>query len=119
VIEAYMSAQKDALETEREPVPLHLRNAPTGLMKRLGYGQGYQYAHNFESGRAEDMECLPENLRGRRYYKPEGSRQSIKSKMFESGSSAKSGGAEGGAAPARVSPPSTLTPLYKSKKDSP
>ncbi|HYV04148.1 MAG TPA: replication-associated recombination protein A [Blastocatellia bacterium] len=70
VIETYGAAQKDALETEREPVPLHLRNAPTGLMKGLGYGEGYKYAHSFESGRAEDMECLPEGLRGRKYYKP-------------------------------------------------
>jgi putative ATPase len=70
VIEAYMSARKDALETEREPVPIHLRNAPTSLMKSLGYGEGYQYAHNYESGRAEEMECLPEGLRGRRYYNP-------------------------------------------------
>ncbi|HMG37390.1 MAG TPA: replication-associated recombination protein A [Blastocatellia bacterium] len=68
VLEAYGAAQKDALETEREPVPLHLRNASTSLMKRLGYGQGYQYAHEFESGRAEEMDCLPENLRGRKYY---------------------------------------------------
>lgn len=68
VLEAYGVASKDALETEREPVPLHLRNAPTGLMKGLGYGQGYQYAHDFESGRAEDMQCLPDNLRGRKYY---------------------------------------------------
>ena len=70
VISAYGAAQKDALETERQPVPLHLRNAPTSLMKQLGYGQGYQYAHDFESGRAEQMDCLPENLRGRKYYKP-------------------------------------------------
>jgi putative ATPase len=70
VIEAYISAQRDALDTEREPVPMHLRNASTSLMKRLGYGEGYQYAHRFESGRAEDMECLPEGLRGRKYYKP-------------------------------------------------
>jgi putative ATPase len=70
VIEAYISAQRDALETEREPVPMHLRNAATSLMKRLGYGEGYQYAHRYESGRAEDMECLPEGLRGRKYYKP-------------------------------------------------
>jgi putative ATPase len=69
VLEAYGSAQKDALETEREPVPLHLRNAPTSLMKTLGYGQGYQYAHDFESGKAEDMSCLPDNLAGRKYYK--------------------------------------------------
>ena len=70
VIEAYISAQKDALETERQPVPLHLRNAATSLMKQVGYGKGYQYAHMFESGRAEEMECLPEGLRGRKYYKP-------------------------------------------------
>lgn len=70
VIEAYISAQRDALDTEREPVPMHLRNAATSLMKGLGYGEGYQYAHRFESGRAEDMECLPEGLRGRKYYKP-------------------------------------------------
>ncbi|MEW6207038.1 MAG: replication-associated recombination protein A [Acidobacteriota bacterium] len=72
VLEAYMSAQKDALETVREPVPLHLRNAPTSLMKQLGYGAGYKYAHDYESRRAGDMECLPENLRGRRYYKESG-----------------------------------------------
>lgn len=70
VLETYGAAQKDALETEREPVPLHLRNATTGLMKGLGYGDGYKYAHQFEGGRAEDMECLPEGLRGRKYYKP-------------------------------------------------
>lgn len=70
VLETYGAAMKDALETEREPVPLHLRNAATGLMKRFGYGEGYQYAHDFESGKAEDMECLPEALRGRKYYRP-------------------------------------------------
>jgi putative ATPase len=69
VLEAYGAAQKDALETEREPVPLHLRNAPTWLMKKLGYGRGYQYAHDYESGKAEDMSCLPNNLAGRKYYK--------------------------------------------------
>lgn len=70
IIVAYTAAQKDAIETEQHPVPLHLRNAPTGLMKGLGYGKGYQYAHDFESGRAEEMECLPEALRGRKYFKP-------------------------------------------------
>ena len=70
VLEAYSAARKDALETEREPVPLHLRNAPTPLMKQLGYGHGYQYAHSFDSGRAEEMDCLPEGLRGRKYYEP-------------------------------------------------
>ncbi|MGH9761376.1 MAG: replication-associated recombination protein A [Blastocatellia bacterium] len=70
VLEAYMAARTDALESESEPVPLHLRNAPTSLMKQLGYGKGYQYAHEFESGRAEEMECLPKNLRGKKYYNP-------------------------------------------------
>ena len=70
VLATYMAAQKDAVETEREPVPLHLRNAATGLMKRFGYGEGYQYAHEFESGKAEDMDCLPEGLKGRKYYEP-------------------------------------------------
>ena len=72
VLETYGAAAKDALETEREPVPLHLRNAATGLMKHFGYGEGYQYAHDFDSGRAEDMDCLPEGLRGRKYYRPSG-----------------------------------------------
>lgn len=70
VVVAYTEAQQDALETEQYPVPLHLRNAATGLMKNLGYGRDYQYAHDFESGRAEEMECLPEPLRGRKYYHP-------------------------------------------------
>jgi putative ATPase len=52
-----------------EPVPLHLRNAPTSLMKQFGYGEGYQYAHDVEEGVA-DMECLPDNLRGREFYHP-------------------------------------------------
>jgi len=70
VLSTYMAAAKDAVETEREPVPLHLRNATTGLMRGLGYGEGYQYAHEFESGKAEDMDCLPEGLKGRKYYEP-------------------------------------------------
>jgi putative ATPase len=69
VITAYLAAAEDALETEREGVPLHLRNAPTSLMKKLGYGGGYKYAHDYESGKA-DMECLPKSLLGRKYYKP-------------------------------------------------
>jgi putative ATPase len=52
-----------------EPVPLHLRNAPTRLMKEFGYGEGYQYAHDVEEGVA-DMDCMPENLRGREFYHP-------------------------------------------------
>ncbi|GGH12763.1 replication-associated recombination protein A [Silvibacterium dinghuense] len=60
----------DEIEHNRaEPVPLHLRNAPTGLMKTLGYGHGYKYAHD-EAGKVADMECLPDRLRGRRWYHP-------------------------------------------------
>ena len=54
-----------------EPVPLHLRNAPTPLMEQFGYGKGYQYAHDVEGGVA-DMECMPDNLRGREFYHPRG-----------------------------------------------
>jgi len=70
VLTTYGAAMKDAVDTEREPVPLHLRNAATGLMKRFGYGEGYEYAHEFDSGKAENMECLPESLKGRKYYTP-------------------------------------------------
>jgi putative ATPase len=66
---AYEAVQQDVEQTTAEPVPLHLRNAPTGLMKGLGYGQGYQYAHDVE-GKVADMQCLPDNLRGRIYYHP-------------------------------------------------
>jgi len=66
---AYGEASRDALETRAEPVPLWIRNAPTGLMKDLGYGRGYRYAHDEQEGVA-GMECLPEGLVGRRYYRP-------------------------------------------------
>lgn len=69
VYQAYESAKRDALTMLDEPVPLVIRNAPTGLMKDLGYGDGYVYAHDVE-GKVADMECLPESLRGRRYYHP-------------------------------------------------
>lgn len=68
VLRAYSAAQQDALENIREPVPLHLRNAPTELMKRLGYGREYKYAHDYTPDDPEgQMECLPESLKGRRY----------------------------------------------------
>jgi putative ATPase len=54
-----------------EPVPLHLRNAPTRLMKSLGYGEGYRYAHD-EPDAVSGMDCLPPRLAGRRYYEPTG-----------------------------------------------
>ncbi len=66
---AYSRALADARETRNEPVPLHLRNAVTGLMRDLGYGRGYRYAHEFERHSVE-QEHLPESLRGRQYYEP-------------------------------------------------
>ena len=66
---AYMQAARDANEHIAEPVPLQIRNAPTKLMKELDYGKGYIYAHDTED-KIADMECLPDNLRGREYYHP-------------------------------------------------
>jgi putative ATPase len=66
---AYGEAARDALETRAEPVPLWIRNAPTGLMKQLGYAKGYRYAHDEAEG-VSGMECLPPGLAGRRYYRP-------------------------------------------------
>jgi putative ATPase len=71
VYTAYAEALSDIEKTVAEPVPIHLRNAPTRLMKELDYGKDYQYAHDVE-GRVADMECLPPSLAGRRYYKPTG-----------------------------------------------
>jgi len=68
---AYRRAAADARETEAEPVPLHLRNAPTGLMKELGYGKGYEYAHDREDAIVAQTH-LPESLEGRVYYEPTG-----------------------------------------------
>jgi len=66
---AYGAVKRAVEETAADPVPLHLRNAPTRLMKELGYGDGYKYAHDFEE-KVTDMECLPENLKGRQWYYP-------------------------------------------------
>ena len=66
---AYNEARADVDGAPAEPVPLHIRNAPTGLMKDLGYGKGYQYAHDAPDARV-DQEHLPESLRGRQYYRP-------------------------------------------------
>jgi putative ATPase len=66
---AYMEASRDAQETMAEPVPLVIRNAPTKLMKNLGYGAGYQYAHNYAE-KLTNMQCLPEGLTGHVYYRP-------------------------------------------------
>ena len=81
---AYSEVLGDVERTAAEPVPLHLRNAPTGLMKGLGYGQGYQYAHDVE-GKVADMQCLPDNLRDRVYYAPtdEGVEKRIRERLQE------------------------------------
>ncbi len=67
VMRAYSAAAADAMETAREPVPLHLRNAVTPLMRHIGYGQGYRYVHEDPEAR-DEMECLPTQLRDRRYF---------------------------------------------------
>jgi putative ATPase len=81
---AYGNVLKDVEQTAADAVPLHLRNAPTSLMKGLGYGQGYQYAHDLES-KVADMQCLPDNLRDRVYYRPtnEGIEKRIRERMEE------------------------------------
>ncbi|MEO0142868.1 MAG: replication-associated recombination protein A [candidate division WOR-3 bacterium] len=67
---AYEAAKEDALKTLAEPVPLHIRNAPTPLMKKLGYGKGYKYPHNYPDAKVE-QDYFPENLKGKKYLKKE------------------------------------------------
>ena len=75
---------EDVEQTAAEPVPLHLRNAPTKLMKGLGYGKDYQYAHDAEK-KVTDMQCLPDSLRDRVYYRPtnEGVEKRIRERLEE------------------------------------
>ena len=81
---AYGAVQEDVERTAQEPVPLHLRNAPTGLMKGLGYGKGYEYAHDTET-KVAGMQCLPDSLRDRVYYHPtnEGIEKRIRERLDE------------------------------------
>jgi putative ATPase len=67
---AYQRALADVQNTRNDPVPLHLRNAPTGLMHSLGYGKGYEYAHDYDTGIAPGQTYLPERLQGHHYYIP-------------------------------------------------
>jgi putative ATPase len=69
VYKAWGVLKQEVEQSRQEPVPLHLRNAPTKLMKALDYGKGYQYAHD-EEGKVADMDCLPDSLKGRSYYQP-------------------------------------------------
>jgi len=84
VYTAYGAAQEEVEHTRQEPVPLHLRNAPTRLMKDIGYGKGYRYAHD-EEDRVADMDCLPDSLKGRTYYQPtqEGREKQLAQRMEE------------------------------------
>jgi len=84
VYTAYGAVQREVEETRQEPVPLHLRNAPTKLMKELDYGKGYRYAHN-EEGKVAEMDCLPDSLKGRSYYHPtqEGREKLLAQRMEE------------------------------------
>jgi putative ATPase len=81
---AYGQVVGDVHQTEADPVPLHLRNAVTGLMRNIGYGKGYQYAHDAED-KVTDMPCLPDNLVGRTYYKPtdQGFEQRLRQRLDE------------------------------------
>jgi putative ATPase len=84
VYTAYGEVIDDVHKTEADPVPLHLRNAVTGLMKNVGYGQGYKYAHDFDE-KLTDMTCLPDNLANRTYYKPtdQGFEQRLRARLEE------------------------------------
>jgi putative ATPase len=84
VYTAYGAVQQEVEQTRQDPVPLHLRNAPTKLMKELDYGKGYRYAHD-EEGKVANMDCLPDSLKGRSYYKPtqEGREKLLAQRMEE------------------------------------
>jgi putative ATPase len=84
VYTAYGAVQQDIEQTRQEPVPLHLRNASTRLMKQLDYGKGYRYAHD-EEDKVADMDCLPDSLRGRSYYHPtqEGREKQLAARLEE------------------------------------
>ena len=77
---AYLRAKNDAISQLAEPVPLHIRNAPTKLMKELGYGKGYRYAHDYAE-KMTDMRCLPDSLLGTVYYEP--TEQGLESRFKE------------------------------------
>jgi putative ATPase len=79
---ALNQAMRDVREEANEPVPLHLRNAVTGMMKEMGYGKDYKYSHDFQ-GHFAEQEYLPPSLKGRRYYQPsdEGAEQEINRRL--------------------------------------
>ena len=84
VYKAWGKASREVLQGDTPPVPLHLRNAPTRLMKDVGYGKGYEYAHDLEEG-TSGMECLPDSLRGTRFFEPgsEGREEALRRRRDE------------------------------------
>jgi len=84
VYTAWSAVQGEIERTRQEPVPMHLRNAPTKLMKELDYGKGYLYAHD-EEGKVANMDCLPDSLKGRSYFQPtqEGREKMLAQRMEE------------------------------------
>jgi putative ATPase len=84
VYKAYGEVSVELKRAPAEPVPMQLRNAVTGLMKNIGYGKGYEYAHNYEE-KVTEMECLPDSLRGRRFYQPtdEGMELKLRERLAE------------------------------------
>jgi putative ATPase len=94
ILRAYSEAAEAASTDVAEPVPLHLRNAPTGLMKALDYGKGYKYAHDEPEG-VSAMECLPPAHKGRQFYKPteRGFEGEMRKRLEELRKRRKSGGA--------------------------
>jgi putative ATPase len=84
VYTAYDAVLSDVENTRNDPVPLHIRNAPTRLMKNLGYGKGYQYAHDLDD-KVADMDCLPDSLKGRKYFHPQeiGQEAEVKRRLDE------------------------------------
>jgi len=81
---SYIAVKEEIARSGHLPVPLHIRNAPTGLMKKLGYGKGYKYAHDFPDAKVE-QEHLPKEIRGKRFYHPtnRGFEKTIKERMEE------------------------------------
>jgi len=77
---ALQAVEKEVAQGRAEPVPLHLRNAPTGFMKSWGYGKGYEHAHRMEDA-ITGMECLPDKLKGRTYYEP--TQRGLEKRIFE------------------------------------
>jgi putative ATPase len=99
---AYAAVQEDVERTRADPVPLHLRNAPTPLMRRIGYGKGYKYAHDYE-GAQVDQQHLPDAIKDRTYYHPSdrGYERTIRERLAEF---RPSGDAPSGSRPPRADP---------------